>query len=707
MKNITPDKKILGIRKYLNGEDSQIRLAEKIMQCRRIRSFSTRNYRNGCGRFLGGVKICPCYNEITPKEVADLNDRRQQLLFSKLTENGYITASVLGKQMGLSEKTIRARVRELDKELIPHGVRIISKQGHGYRIAVTNAPLYQEFIKSLTMTENTLPASSEERIQYLLSCLLNGRDYVKLDDLSDFLFISRNTLTGELKKAEEMLNKYDVRLVRRPHYGIRAEGGEFNKRLCIANYLMKPDMFIHGRRSTDEMKAIGDIVLGCIREHKVRLSEVLFQNLILHIYIAVKRIRGGLCLTGETEDFPVNLGEKEMAIAQDIAKKLGNYQGICFPEPEIEYMAIHLAGKRSIVEGDDTEPGLKVPKRIEGLIEEMLQSIYDSFKIDFRYNRELILSMSQHMVPLDIRIRYDMGVQNPLLEEIKRKYPLAYAIAEQACIVLKAHYQKCLSEDEVGFFALLFALVLEQEKGNTGKKNILIVCATGKGSAQLLTYRYQEEFAKYLNHVYSCNSHELQHFDFNKVDYVFTTVPLSVSLPVPVISVREFLEDREILSVKKILTVGNKSFLYEFYDECLFFADVKGDSKEVIIRELCRRISAVRDLPDGFYEAVLKREALAQTDFGNLTALPHPYKTMTKDSFVCVGILERPILWNKNQVQVVFLISIGESEQEQLQSFYQLTMNLLLSQKGVSRLIREASFDTLIELLKEDRSIRQ
>lgn len=638
-----------------------------------------------------------------------MNDRRQQLLFSKITDNGYITASDLGKQMGLSERTIRTRVRELDKELMPYGVRIISKQGHGYRIEVTNASLYQEFMKSLSMTENTLPASSEERIQYLLSCLLNGHDYVKIDDLSDFLFISRNTLTGDLKKAEEMLNKYDVRLVRRPHYGIRVVGSEFDKRLSISNYLIKPDMFMqrHGRRSTGEMKAIGDIVLSCIREHKVILSEVLFQNLILHIYIAVKRIKEGLYMTGDAAGFQVSLGEKEMAIAQGIAMQLEKLQGICFPESEIEYIAIHLAGKRSIVEGGDTESGLEVPQRIKGLIEEMLQSVYDSFKIDFRYNRELILSISQHMVPLDIRIRYDMGVQNPLLEEIKKKYILAYAIAEQACIVLNDHYQKCLSEDEIGFFALLFALALEQDKGNIGKKNILIVCATGKGSAQLLTYRYKEEFGKYLDQVYTCNSHEFQHFDLSKVDYVFTTIPLKASLPVPVISVRDFLEDREILSVKKILSIGNKSFLYEFYDERLFFTDVRGDSKESIIRELCRRISAVRELPDGFYEAVLKREELAQTDFGNLTALPHPYKTLTKDSFVCVGILERPILWNRNHVQVVFLVSIGLSEHEQLQSFYHLTMNLLLNQKGITRLIKESSFDVLIELLKEERNNTQ
>ncbi|WP_166432493.1 BglG family transcription antiterminator [Lacrimispora amygdalina] len=636
-------------------------------------------------------------------------NRRQQLLFSKLTGNQYITAAELARQLELSEKTIRTRVKELDKELLPCGAHIISKQGYGYRISITDPALYQELIISMSADKQALPTSSQERILYLLSCFLNSRDYVKLDDLSSFLFISRNVLTGDLKKAEEMLSKYDVRLVRKPHYGIRAEGTEFDKRLCIANYLMKPDFILQGhrRRSTNEMKSIGDILLTCIREHNIKLSEVLFQNLTIHIYIALKRMKAGLFMTSEEADFfQSGLGEKEMVIAQDLAKGLEHSQGIVFTQPEIKYMAIHLAGKRSIDEEEGEELKTEIPGRLMDLVTNMLQSVYDSFKIDFRHNRDLILSLSQHMVPLDIRVRYDMGIDNPLLEETKKNYFLAYAIAKQACIVLKEYYHKSLSDDEVGFIALLFALALEQEKGNNGKKNILIVCASGKGSAQLLTYRYKEEFGNYINQIYTCNTHELDNFDLSRVDYIFTTVPLEITVPVPVISVKDFLADREILAVKKILFMGNKSFLYEFYDSRLFFTDIQGEKKEEIIQELCRRIGKIRQLPRGFYEAVLKREQMAQTDFGNLAALPHPYKTLSEENFVCVGILRKPVLWNTNLVQAVFLVSIGEVEQEQLQAFYQLTMNLLLNQKGMLKLIKEASFETLMELLMDDKTIR-
>ncbi|MDW2796693.1 transcription antiterminator [Clostridium boliviensis] len=368
-------------------------------------------------------------------------NRRQQLLFSKFTSNQYITAAELARQLELSEKTVRTRVKELDKELLPCGAHVISKQGYGYRISITDEVLYQKLIMSVSADKQVLPTSSQERILYLLSCFLNSRDYVKLDDLSSFLFISRNVLTGDLKKAEEMLSKYGVRLVRKPHYGIRAEGTEFDKRLCISNYLMKPDFILQGnrRRSTDEMRSIGDTLLSCIREHSIKLSEVLFQNLIIHIYIAAKRMKAGLYMTAkETDYFQTSLGEKEMVIAQNLAKGLESSLGIVFSEPEIKYLAIHLAGKRSIGEENGESLKLEIPRRLMDLITELLQSVYDSFKIDFRQNQELILSLSQHMVPLDIRIRYDMGIDNPLLEETKKNYFLAYAIARQACIVLNS-----------------------------------------------------------------------------------------------------------------------------------------------------------------------------------------------------------------------------------------------------------------------------
>ena len=62
---------------------------------------------------------------------------------------------------------------------------------------------------------------------------------MKLDELSELLFIAKRTLTKDLKEIEALLNSYHIQLVRKPNHGIRIEGSEFSVRLCLAGYIAR------------------------------------------------------------------------------------------------------------------------------------------------------------------------------------------------------------------------------------------------------------------------------------------------------------------------------------------------------------------------------------------------------------------------------------------------------------------------------------
>ena len=74
------------------------------------------------------------------------------------------------------------------------------------------------------------------------------------------------------------------------------------------------------------------------------------------------------------------------------------------------------------------------------------------------------------MIPLDIRIRYNVLQKNPMLSDIKTNYSLAYLIASEANTVLKTYYNKEISDDEIGFLALLFQIALEENSEEKKKK---------------------------------------------------------------------------------------------------------------------------------------------------------------------------------------------------------------------------------------------
>ncbi|RRD40632.1 hypothetical protein EII29_01440 [Leptotrichia sp. OH3620_COT-345] len=56
---------------------------------------------------------------------------------------------------------------------------------------------------NLFKKSNTLPVTSEERIQYTMEYIINTRNYIKVENLSKILFISGKTLAEDIKEAKK------------------------------------------------------------------------------------------------------------------------------------------------------------------------------------------------------------------------------------------------------------------------------------------------------------------------------------------------------------------------------------------------------------------------------------------------------------------------------------------------------------------------
>ena len=151
--------------------------------------------------------------------------------------------------------------------------------------------------------------------------------------------------------------------------------------------------------------------------------------------------------------------------------------------------------------------------------------------------------------------------------------------------------------------------------------------------------------------------------------------------------------------VQSILEGSSADFLSAYYQPELFFPHVEGRTKEEAIFNLCTQIDRVMSLPQGFYSAVLKREELARTDFCPLVAFPHAYKVLSEKTFVAVGILDEPIRWVENDVQVLLLISIADGEHPELQKFYLSITSFMQDTARVKSLIQCRDYSWFMRLL--------
>lgn len=625
-------------------------------------------------------------------------------LLGLLSENVFTTSERLAVQLNLGVRTVRKRMKELEELLSRHGACIEAKPRYGYRLIIRDGEEYEKFIKQ-DKEQNLLeqvPGSGEERLKYLLVYLLNHDDYVKSEDLLEFLYISKGTLSSDLKQLEQIVNQFGLRLERRPNYGVRIAGREFDYRRCMG------ELFIHKGflrelddsseiRQANELGKLAGITLECSKKHGIHFSEGILEKFVHDIYIQVRRIRGNHFIDIPIDDLK-GLSKSDWEFVTDIEAQISALYDMEFSQEEKRYIALHLAGKRMVGSESQNEMNFVIREDIDGLAVKMLETIYEQTRLDFRRNFDLRMSLNQHLVPLDIRIRYDIPLSNPMLDGIKKKYMAGYTIAAQSAAVLKGYYHKEISEDEIGYLALIFTLALEQKEYriNTSKSNILIVCNSGKGISRLLMYRFKQVFEEYIKEIYVSSLFDLKNFNFAVVDYVFTTVPIEMKIPVPIQEVGLFLEEEDIKAVRRILESGNKSFLYKLYRRENFLGWMAGESREEVLRNICGRVYELNTYGPGLFESVMEREMLCSTDFGNLVAMPHPCKTMSDETAIYVAVLKEPIVWKRYKVQVVLLMLIGQMEENELQEFYEITTRYIADKAAIGNLIQDCSYEALM-----------
>jgi lichenan operon transcriptional antiterminator len=616
----------------------------------------------------------------------------------ELEDGNFKTADYLAGRCDISEKTVRVRLNELSELIRNHGAEIVSKKGLGYQLIISNS----ENFNSYKYEKEPLPSISEDRIEYIFKFLFNTKEYIKKDDLCELLFISSKTLNTELKKIKYILTQYNLALIHKPGYGMKVAGMEFDVRRCIQDYLAVHHNYVIGIKEEQEIdkNTIGQFILDSIEKFHLELSELSFMNLTDYMYVTLERVRNGFTIEKPEEKVKLSSDSMEMRFATELMEKMIESFSVTITHAETFYVAVQIAGKRMIGHSHFGENNFIISEKIDQLVFNMLRVVNDSFKIDFRDNFNVRMLLNQHMLPFDIRMKYGILLDNPLIEEIKKKYFLAYTMAQQSCIPLQKYYGKEVTDAEISYFACLFAVGLEQQEKPIEKKNVLLVCVSGKASSQLLLYKFKKEFENYIDQLFVCNTYELASFNFNKVDYVFTTVPIHKKVPVPIMEINHFLEREEIIAVREKFQMGDLEFLNDYYNENYFFTDIKGRTKEEVLKDMCARISERRILPDGFLDSILERESLGSTDYGNLAAIPHPHEVMLDEDLVCVGILKEPIFWSRNQVQLVILVSISDSKNKNTQKFFEVTTNMLLNSKAILDIIKAKSLELLLNKLR-------
>ena len=92
------------------------------------------------------------------------------------------------------------------------------------------------------------------------------------------------------------------------------------------------------------------------------------------------------------------------------------------------------------------------------------------------------------------RLKYGFHIYNPMVDDFKNKYSVAYKMAEIAKGVLEERVGIEMTEDEMGFLAAYFGVFLLEQEPEKKRCKIAIVCGSGKIIGRLIENQLKKIF---------------------------------------------------------------------------------------------------------------------------------------------------------------------------------------------------------------------
>ena len=96
----------------------------------------------------------------------------------------------------------------------------------------------------------------------------------------------------------------------------------------------------------------------------------------------------------------------------------------------------------------------------------------------------------------------------------------------------------------------------------------------------------------------------------------------------------------------------------------------------------------------------MNHENVTSTYFGNYLAIPHPEIFLSETSFISVAILPKPILWDDEYVDIVFLVSIQKNNPNAFKLWSYLSF-LISNNTTLEEIKKEPTFQNLSKVISK------
>lgn len=634
-----------------------------------------------------------------------VNAKALKLLSYLRNQDDWTTALQLSLKLNVSLRSIKNYISEIKKV----NTSVIISSRNGYKV---NKPEVQIFFKA---TNSLIPQTPEERIDYIIIKLVKTIEKnIDIYELSQEIYISEATLKVDLHKVKKKCYQFDLTLV----FGgsnISLEGLEKNKRKIINSILYEKlnenplDIDTIQNAFVDyDIEQIEEIIVDVFKKYHYFINGYSLMNLVLHVTITIDRVKNNYIYDYIEENSKLLIKQHQYEIAQDIVRKLEVAYNITYNENEIYELSLLIISNATNLDYKDVNKiNLEqfVGKECMNIVNDLVKDINNQYYIDFN-EPEFLVRFALHIKNLLIRIKSNHFSKNPLTDSIKSSCPLIYDCAVNISYKIKTYTNCEINEDEIAYIALHIGANLVNQKNLHTK----ITCAILFPQHYDLDIKLAESISSAFSDSLLVKNivtkeKELQNV---QVDFIISTIKFVNATTLPFIIINTFLTERDRKFISNKIEEVKKSKqklqfsenLHSIFNESMFLKDKNFENENEAIEFMCDEMKQKGYIKSDFKQEVFEREAMSSTAFNGI-AIPHSIHMNAIKTGMFVIVNKQAMKWGKQQVNIIFLLTINKSERKVFNDMFDALTTILSDETNLNKLIQCNLFEEFINILVE------
>lgn len=514
-----------------------------------------------------------------------MEQRTLDILKLLLHEKNFQTTAEIAEKISVSSKTVSRQLQKVENVLNSVGLQLEKKSGAGIKVIGSDFKRYA-LSKQLKSAEKREYTPSERR-SIIISKLLSSREPIKLFALSSAVYVTDSTISNDLDKLEPWFRNNGLRLLRKPGLGVSLLGDERDLRRAIVRYiyenigeedllnimqdnlpeddepLAQMSKFLLELIDAGEWRRLEQMIRVTESDLGYKLSDNAFLGLVVHMSLALRRIKNHEPVTIDAETCSKMRETHEFSAAKRLADKISAVFSIEVPDSEICYITMHILGARSRYSSASLGTISMMDNfKIVTIARKIMKTAAKITGRDIDKNQSLLAGLVNHLAPTISRLKMNMDIRNPLLEEIRTHYPELMTLTQKCVSEVEKEVGKPLPDAEIAYIAMhLGAALSDSEKFLHAVHRVVVACPSGMGTSRLLASRLRATFQniKIVDEVpiLELNSEYIAAKDF---DFIISTVPIArADRPVVVVSAALIDSDRKKIDAE--ISRQNKNFL--------------------------------------------------------------------------------------------------------------------------------------------------